>query len=393
MILTLGIVAGEASGDNLAAGCMVAMRKLVQAQGRYEDIKFVGIGGPRMCAAGLHSLASMDQLSVNGFRDPIVRLPQLVRLLRMLIRELDQRRIDGFLGVDFNVFNFILEKALKKRGIKTAHYVSPSVYAWRTGRTKKVAKSTDLLLCLYPFEPEFYQHSSVQAEFVGHPLADEIEISDGLQQAKLAARRRLGVGQEATVLAVLPGSRSSEVKLMMPHFAQALDLFSRQHSEVCVVIPCLRDSLRVLVEKYLGEQSLDQALHVVCYDGNARDALTSADIALVKAGTSTLEAMLLKCPMVVSYRLGMLTYQFAKRVLRTPYVALPNILAGRALVPELLQHAGSGANLAQALSEQLHKSKHSDAMQQQFVALHQQLKQAADAKSAAAVLGLLASSA
>lgn len=384
MVLTLGVLAGEASGDNLGAGVMRALRERL---GDHDEVRFVGVGGARMREQGLHALASIDELSVNGFRDPIVRLPQLIRLLRRLIREFSAANIDGFLGVDFNVFNFLLEAALKRRGIKTAHYVSPSVYAWRSGRTRRVAKSADLVLCLYPFEPAFYDALPVRAEFVGHPLADEIAPDAGAVAQRDAARDSLGLDKSAnTVLAVLPGSRNSEVALMVDDFLRAAELFAQRHAPASVVVPCLRPAIRARVEQALEKHP---NANVTLYDGDARRALIAADIALVKSGTSTLEAMLLHRPAVVSYRLGRMTYQLAKRVVRTPYVALPNILAGRELMPELLQDAASGPALADALDRELRNALESPTYIDEFCRLHEQLRCGADAKAAAAVLRLL----
>ena len=375
------MLAGEASGDNLGAGLMRALRAQTS-----EDVHFVGIGGDAMLSLGLEPLADMDTLAVNGFRDPILRLPELLRLLRRLIKELANADLDCFVGIDFNVFNFLLEAALKKRGVRTAHYVSPSVYAWRAGRTKRVAKSADLLLCLYPFEPAFYRDTAVRAEFVGHPLADEIGPAAGDEEARRSSRSDLQIPQGDTVLAVLPGSRNSEVSLMLGPFLQAAQRFVAAHAPASIVIACLRVEIRQQIEAAL-EQYPD--LPVTLYEGNARQALIAADVALVKAGTSTLEAMLLHRPMVVSYRLGWLSYQFARRAVRTPFVALPNILAGRALIPELLQYAGTGAALAQAIDIELQQARQDPAYIERFSTLHNDLRQGADVKAATAVLGLL----
>ncbi|XOV82057.1 MAG: lipid-A-disaccharide synthase [bacterium] len=384
-VLKIGILAGEASGDNLGAGLMTAMQ-----QQTTQTLEFLGVGGARMQAAGLSPLAPLDALAVNGFRDPILKLPELITLLRRLIRTFVKAEIDVFIGVDFNVFNFILEAALRKRGIRTVHYVSPSVYAWRSGRTKRVARSADLLLCLYPFEPAFYKQTSVQAEFVGHPLADEIDLHAGAPQARLNARQALGLATDTadtTVLALLPGSRNSEVDLMIEHFLGAAAIFAQQTPGTVTVIPCVRPSIKQRVEKALQDHP---NLVVKLYEGNARQALIACDVALVKSGTSTLEAMLLHRPMVVSYRLGWWTYQLARRVLRTPFVALPNILAGRALVPELLQHEGTAEALAAALRRALNAAAEDAQNTRVFERLHKQLRQGADAKSAASVLRLLA---
>jgi len=380
--LKLGILAGEASGDNLGAGLM---RALSEQSG--ERVQFVGVGGERMIAAGLDSLAPIELLQVNGFREPLARLPALVRLMRRLTRALVAADVDAFIGVDFNVFNFLLESALRKRGLATVHYVSPSVYAWRSGRTRRVEKSADVLLCLYPFEPAFYTGLHVDARFVGHPLADAIDPSMSAAPARAAARAKLSVADASQVLAVLPGSRRSEVALMIDGFLDAAARFCATHPGTAVVIPCLRKTLRDEVQRAVQRHP---DLPVTVYDGDARLPLTACDIALVKSGTSTLEATLLHRPMVVSYRLGWFTYQLARRLVRSPFVALPNILAGRELVPELLQDAATPAALAAALTAELHKSRSDADAEAPFVALHEQLRQGADANAAAAVLRLVA---
>ncbi|MEM7097039.1 MAG: lipid-A-disaccharide synthase [Pseudomonadota bacterium] len=401
--MKVGILAGEASGDNLGAGLM---RELKAQTSPSINIEFVGIGGPGMQAQGLCSLADIEQLNVNGFREPLQKLPSLLKLLRFLVNEFVTRGVDVFIGVDFNVFNFLLETRLKKAGIRTVHYVSPSVYAWRSGRAEKIEKSTDLLLCLYPFEPDYYRNTQVEAVFVGHPLADEIRIEDGQGAAKQQAQFELGLtsdgGKPDKVLAILPGSRSSEVRLMLAPFLEAAVLLKDKFPDLRFVIPCLREVLQHRVSQAIASDPRYQALDIKCYQGNARLALLACDVALIKSGTSTLEAMLLHRPMVVSYRLGWLSYQFAKRVLRTPYIALPNILAGKPLVKELLQYEGTPQNLAAALAEQLKKQEVKEtndkketeendggSQEQAFLALHKQLARTADRQAAAAVLGLI----
>jgi lipid-A-disaccharide synthase len=338
-----------------------------------------------MLAEGLDCLVPMERLAVNGFVEPVRRLPDLVRILRMLLDRFRQEPPDAFIGVDFNVFNFLLERLLKRRGIGTIHYVSPSVYAWRRGRVQRIARSTDLLLTLYPFEPGFYERSTVEAVFVGHPLADEIspDMADAEHQA--AARERLGL-PGGPVVAVLPGSRSSEVKLMGPGFLEACELIQARLEGVHFVVPCLRPVIREMMEALAADHP-DLCLHL--YDGNAREALTACDAALVKSGTSTLEAMLLHRPMVVSYRLGELTYQLVSRLLRTPYVALPNILAGEELVPELLQHDATPAALAENLLAELERGNADAEYLSRLEALHRSLRQGADARAAHAVLDWL----
>jgi lipid-A-disaccharide synthase len=378
--MILGLLAGEASGDRLGAGLMAALRR------HHPQLQFVGIGGPEMRAQGLEPLVAMERLSVNGFIEPVKRLPDLVRILRLLLKRYDVLQPAAFIGVDFNVFNFLLERLLKRRGIPTAHYVSPSVYAWRRGRVRRIARSTDLLLTLYPFEPAFYAESAVEAVFVGHPLADEITLEMSGPEHRAAARARLGLPDQGPVIAVLPGSRSSEVSLMGGGFLAACERNRRVLPGVRFVVPYLRPEIRKQMSGLLAQHP---GLPVTLDDGNARQALTACDAALVKSGTSTLEAMLLHRPMVVSYRLGELTYQVVRRLLRTPYVALPNILYGGELVPELLQHDATPEALAEKLLDQLDKRAADAEYLSRFEALHLSLKQGADERAADAVLDWL----
>lgn len=378
--MIIGILAGEPSGDRLGAGLMMAIQK------RRPDVRFVGIGGPLMLAEGLDCLVPMERLSVNGFIEPVKRLPDLIGILRLLLRAYRDAPPDAFIGVDFNVFNFLLERILKNRRVPTAHYVSPSVYAWRRGRVRRIARSSDLLLTLYPFEPAFYQASTVEAVFVGHPLADEIspEMSD--EAHRQAARKDLGLPATRTVVAVLPGSRLSEVKLMAPGFLAACVRIQARITDAHFVVPCLREP----IEEAMAELLLQHPdLPVTLYRGNARAGLTACNAALVKSGTSTLEAMLLHRPMVVSYRLGEVTYRLVRRLLRTPYVALPNILKGARLVPELLQHDATPEALAENLLVQLDKASADAEYLSQFEALHRSLRQGANERAAEAVLGWL----
>ena len=377
--MILGILAGEPSGDRLGAGLMAAIRR------RREDVRFVGIGGPMMMAEGLEQVAAMERLSVNGFIEPVKRLPDLVRILRLLLRTFRDLEPDAFIGVDFNVFNFLLERLLKQRGLPTVHYVSPSVYAWRRGRVRRIARSTDLLLTLYPFEPAFYRGSTVEAVFVGHPLADKIplETSDA---NRLEARRVLGLPPSDTVVAVLPGSRMSEVSLMAAGFLDACELIRACRDRISFVVPCLREEIHGQLQTLLETRP---ELPVTLYQGDGLEALTACDVALVKSGTSTLEAMLLHRPMVVSYRLGELTYQLVRRLLRTPYVALPNILHEAELVPELLQHRATPEALAEKLLEQLDNRARNAEYLSQFEALHRTLRRGADERAAEAVLDWL----
>ena len=377
---TVGLLAGEASGDNLGEGLMRSLSQQIPAE---YDVEFVGIGGEKMIAAGLNSLFSINELSVNGFKEPILKLPSLFRLLRDIGDEMLKREVDVFIGIDFNVFNFLLEGRLKKHGLLTAHYVSPSVYAWRRGRTKRVAKVADMVFCLYPFEPKFYADTAVEPVFVGHPLANEIDPERSSEAARQQARAELKVDVDKTVIAVLPGSRGSEIDLMLPPFIGAMERLRHHFGDIEFLIPYPTERLKAKLAPVLD---LDFPVRLV--SGGARQVLQAADGAMVKSGTSTLEAMLLRRPMVVSYRLGTLSYKLAMLLVRTPYVALPNILLGRAQVPELLQEEGTPEALAAALIAEMEASRSRSDYFSDFDAMHDELRRDANATAAQAVLRL-----
>lgn len=385
--IVIGLLAGEPSGDILGAGLMQSLKM----QLKRSDVHFVGMGGPLMQAEGLETLADFESLAVNGFREPLLRFPSLYMLYRRLAATFIDRRIDAFVGIDFNVFNFILERRLKRRGIATAHYVSPSVYAWRRGRTKKVARCADKVFCLFPFEPAFYQQHEIDARFIGHPLASEILPDAGSESARSAAKNALGVNPAHLCLALLPGSRGSEVALMLVPMLNAARLLATElkaRGQVLqVVIPCLSPARKSQVAR-LAEPFADVLqLH---YLGSARVPLTACDIALVKSGTSTLEAMLLRRPMVVTYRLGYWTFFIAKFLVKTPHIAIPNILAGRRLIPEVVQQAATPEAMYLALLGELEKSQADPEYLKAFDDLHDELASGVSGQgaSAGAALGV-----
>jgi len=381
MTLTLGIVAGEPSGDRLAAGLMRGLR------GRVPDARFVGVGGDAMLAEGLEAIAPMSALAINGFADPLKRLPTLTSLMRLLLRRYAALAPDAVIGVDFNVFNLLLERLLRRRGLATAHYVSPSVYAWRPNRVRGVAASAELLLTLFPFEPRYYSGLPVHAVYVGHPLADDIDPRAGESSARLDARRRLKLPIRRPCVAVLPGSRDSEVARLLEPFLDACEHVRRRLGDVEFVVPCLSDSIECRVRAGAAARP---ALAVTVYRGDGRAALTACDGALVKSGTGALEAMLLRRPMVVSYRLGELSYRLVRRLLKTPFVALPNILAGRRIVPELLQHQATPEALAASLLGEMDAAARDPGYYDEFTRLHACLRRGADEGAAEAVLAWLA---
>jgi lipid-A-disaccharide synthase len=376
-LLNVGILAGEPSGDLLGAGLMHALRA------RVPEVRFRGVGGPLMLAAGLEALAPMSTFAMNGFVEPVKRFPRLLRVIRSLRASFLHDRPDVFIGVDFNVFNLLLERLLKRRGILTAHYVSPSVYAWRRGRVKRIGRATDLVMTLYPFEPPLYAAQGVRAEFVGHPLADSIEPVDRTAMARV----ELGLSNEQLVVALLPGSRVSELRAHAELFLQTAELVEKtlgRHDAVFLV-PCVDERSRQAIES-LAQRFPTLTLRVL--PSNAHLALAACDVALVKSGTGSLEAMLFGKPMVVTYRLGALSYVIVKALLRTPFVALPNILAGRRLVPELLQHAAQPQRLADALITELERGRAGNHLTD-FRMLHGSLRRGANQRAAEAVLTLI----
>lgn len=373
--LTIGMLAGEASGDNLASSVIREIKNL------HADVEFIGIGGPLMLEQGFQSWFDMDRLSVNAFTDPLKRLPELLYILLTLKHRLVKNPPDVFVGVDFNFFNLLLEGMLKKAGIPTVHYVSPSVWAWRPGRIKKIAKSVDLMLTLYPFETAIYRQWNIEVRFVGHPKADEIPLTNNPR----AARAALGFGMDDKVIAILPGSRGSEIKYSGKVFFEAANICHNKFPELEFVVPSANPRRKLEILQLIAR--ISPHLKIKVLDGEANTAISSADVVLVNSGTATLEALLLKRPMVMSYRLGNLTYAIVSRLTKTPYFALPNILAGKELVPELLQHEATPEALAKALLQRLEQPEQAELMRE-FDQIHRQLKRNAGARAAEAILEL-----
>lgn len=380
--LRIGIVAGEASGDVLGGRLMAAIRE------RVPDVQFTGVGGENMLAQGLRALAPLDALAVNGFKDPLLRLPSLYRLLRRLRQHFVDAPMDVVVGVDFNVFNLLLERAVKVRGIPTAHYVSPSVYFWRPGRIDKIAKAADVVLALFPFEPALYRRRGARAVFVGHPLADEIHPADGDDSARQRARGLLGVPDSGHIIALLPGSRRSEIQFLGRHFLEAASLLRSEFADAVFLIPTATQSVHDAVAAVLSGREAD-GLKVRLVRGRSRTVIAAADLVLTKSGTATLETMLLRRPMVVAYRLGALTAWLIRRLKTSDHVALPNILAGRELVPELLQENATPVRLSEALVGQYHRCQADDGYFRTCAHWHEELRQGGAGKAADVVLSLV----
>ena len=381
--LIVALVAGELSGDNLGAPLILAIKKC------YPKARFVGIGGPRMIAAGLESWTDIEELSVNGFVDPIRRLPSLLRILLNTRDQITQVAPDCFIGIDFNFFNGLLEGMVKKRGVKTVHYVSPSVWAWRNGRIKSLKRNLDLMLTLYPFETQIYRDNGINVEFVGHPKADEIpevQYSD----AKVEAREKLDLRFEestpaAPVIAMLPGSRGSEVKLSTPDFLAAAKIIAERKPGSCFVFPAANQKRHDQIAELIKQHAPQLRIKLVL--GESQKAMLAADVVLVNSGTATLEAMLLKRPMVMSYRLGSLTYAVVSRIVSIEHFALPNILANEKIVPEYLQSDSTPEALAEALLELLKDDAHVELMER-FAHIHADLRRGSGEVAATAVLAL-----
>ena len=381
--LTIALVAGELSGDNLGAPLIHAIKQV------YPKAKFVGIGGPQMIAAGLESWTDIEDLSVNGFVDPIRRLPSLLRILLGTRDRITQIAPDCFIGIDFNFFNGLLEGMVKKRGIKTVHYVSPSVWAWRRGRIKSLRRNLDLMLTLYPFETQIYRDNGINVEFVGHPKADEISEVQRID-AKAEARKKLDLRFEAAiqvppVIAMLPGSRGSEVKLSAPGFLMAAQIISEQKPGSCFIIPAANQKRHAQMAGLIKQHA--PQLHIKLVMGESQTAMLAADAVLVNSGTATLEAMLLRRPMVMSYRLGSLTYAVVSRIVSIKHFALPNILANEKIVPEYLQSNATPEALANALLELLEDDEHPELMKR-FARIHADLKRSSGEVAARAILTL-----
>lgn len=370
------MVAGEISGDNLGAPLIREIRN------RRPDVAFSGIGGPGMLGEGFNSLFDIERLSVNGIIDPIKRLPELINILVSLRKHFLSKPPAVFVGVDFNFFNLWLEQMLHNAGIPTVHYVSPTVWAWRQRRIKKIAKAVDLMLTLYPFELDIYRENNIRASFVGHPLADAISLDNDIN----AARSRLGYQHSDKIIAILPGSRSSEVNLSGPGFMRAANLCLKKVPELNFVIPAANPARQRQIE-VLVQQEIPH-LPVTILPGDAQTAMASADVVLVNSGTATLEALLLKRPMVMSYRLSKLTYALVSRMTRNKFFALPNILAGKELVPEFIQDQATPEVLAEALLERLEPTSQTELFKA-YRDIHLQLRQNSAARAAEAVLSMI----
>lgn len=369
--LRIALVAGEASGDILGAGLMRALKA------QHPAVEFIGVGGPLMQAEGLTSYFPMERLSVMGLVEVLGRLRELLARRKLLIKTLIEEQPDVFIGIDAPDFTLNIELKLRQAGIKTVHYVSPSVWAWRQKRVLKIREGCDLMLTLLPFEARFYEEKGVPVRFVGHTLADAIP----LQADRAAARAELGL-RDGPLVALMPGSRGGEVGRLGALFFDAAERLQAQKPGIRFVLPCASPQRRAQIETLLEGRSLPLTL----LDGQSHLALAACDAVLIASGTATLEALLYKRPMVVAYRLAPLTFWILKRMVKSPYISLPNLLAQRLLVPELLQDDATPDALAQTLLPLI------DGGEEQtrgFDDIHRTLRRDASNQAADAVLTLL----
>jgi lipid-A-disaccharide synthase len=378
MVARVAMVAGEASGDLLAAHLIGAIRRHV------PDAEFVGIGGPKMEAAGFDAWWPAEKLAVRGYAEVLRHYREITGIRRGLLSRLLDERPDVFIGVDAPDFNLWLEERLKSQGIPTIHYVSPSIWAWRGERIGRICKSVSHMLALFPFEPEIYRNHGLPVSYVGHPLADMIPLAVD----RNAAREGLGLSGVGKVFALLPGSRQSELQYLAELFVATAKKLHAQFPQGVFLVPLASRETREMFEQALWKYGAQDMPFKLLF-GHAQDALAACDVALVASGTATLEAALLRVPMVIAYRMSPWSWRLMRRMRYQPWVGLPNILAGRFVVPEFLQDDASADNLAQALANLVQDERTRTAIERVFESLHRQLRQGTAEKAAAAILPYL----
>ncbi len=378
------LVAGEASGDILGAGLMSSLKL------RFPDAKFKGIGGPLMQAQGLDCYYPFERLSVMGILPILKRYFELLQMRKRLRNHIIEESADCFIGIDVPVFNTDLEYQLTKNNITCVHYVSPSVWAWRENRIFKIVKSVRLMLCLFPFELPIYKKHNLSAVCVGHPLADEIPLEPDMHKA----RKKLGLSDDSQYLAILPGSRGSETKFLVEPFIETAIRLKQKNSRLNFIIPCANERRRIQIEKYLKEHPTDFEIKLI--DGQSRDIMLASDVVLLASGTATLEALLLKKPMVVAYKVSAFSYFIYSRLLKIKNFALPNLLNNKnknsisdVLVKEYMQDKCTVDNLSKAINELLNNNEQSNRLVSDFTKIHKSLRKNGNEIAADAISQLL----
>ena len=378
MALRIAMVAGEASSDLLASHLIKALQR------HLPDAEFFGIGGPKMQAVGFKALWPAEKLAVHGYVDALKNYRELSGIRSSLLAQLKKDPPAAFIGVDAPDFSLWLEKRLKDRGIPAIHFVSPSIWAWRKGRLKGIARAVSHMLCLFPFEPELYRAAGVPVSYVGHPLADVFPLAPNRE----AMRETLQISPGGPVFAFLPGSRQSEVRNLADTYIATAALLHERHPGARFLVPLATRETRLLFEEALRRHAhVDVPIRILF--GHAVEAMIAADVVLVASGTATLEAALLKRPMVITYKIGKWSYRLMRRLAYLPWVGLPNVLAGREVVPEVLQDAATPQALADALDGWLADPARVADLTKVFTDMHLQLRQDTAAKAAAAILPYL----
>ena len=380
--LRIGILVGEKSGDILGAGLMQALLHI------YPHAEFVGIGGPAMQALGCRSLAPMERLSVMGFVEPLGRLPELLSIKKKLQDYFLQNPPAVFIGIDSPDFTLRIEAVLRAAGIKTVHYVSPSVWAYRAKRIHKIKLAVDLMLTLFPFETAIYREHGIAVKCVGHPLADTI----GFDDQKLEHRQRFNLADDAQVVALMPGSRGGEIKRLGPVFLAAAVESLQSCPRLQFIIPCSSDNARLQIGSQLKQLGIFSGEQFQLVD-DSHAAISAADLVVLSSGTATLETLLLRRPMIVCYKLAAITYAIASRMVKIPFVALPNLLAGEQLVPEYIQHRVTVPTVRDEIVRGMTQQQKNDAAHEQllvrFDEIHRVLRRDASTQAAAAIARLL----
>lgn len=368
---TVGLIAGEASGDLLAAELIAAV------QAAYPEVAFEGIVGPRMVAAGATELASCERLSVNGYVEVIKHLPDLLRLRRDIVNHFIKSQPKVFIGIDAPDFNFGVEARLKAAGIPTIHFVSPSIWAWRGERIHKIKQAVSHMLVMFPFEAEIYEKADIPVTYVGHPLADRLPLEPDVE----GTRKQFGIEGDAPVITLMPGSRRGEVKRLLPLMIETAQCVLHAKPGARFLLPAATDTLFKVIQAVVDDSQLPiRVLH-----GLSHEAMTAADVVVLASGTATLEAALLKKPMVITYRVPTITYWLAKGKLYLPWVGLPNILLRRFAVPELLQDNATPEKLAKATLDWLDAPEQCAQLQAEFHQLHETLRCGTSARIAEAL--------
>lgn len=377
----IALVAGEVSGDILGAGLINALKL------HYPNARFIGVAGERMQKAGCETLFEMEELAVMGLAEVVKHLPRLLKRRKQVIETMLAMKPDIFIGIDAPDFNLTVEEKLKAQGIKTIHYVSPSVWAWRQNRIHKIARATNLVLAFLPFEKAFYDRFNVPCRFIGHTMADAIPLKPN----RTEACNMLGIDEQQRYVAILAGSRASEIHFLAGPFLKTAQILQEKHPDLQFLVPMVNEKRRAQFEAVKAQVAPNLQINII--NGNARQAMIAAECTLLASGTAAFEAMLCKSPMVVGYKMKPMTYWLAKKLVKTDYISLPNLLANEPLVPELIQDECNPENLAwylnRYLSDDADSQKQKNELKQRFTELHKLIQCDADSQAAQAVVELL----